>query len=105
MLKRINRFINKIEIIFGRTKLFSYPRYIQIEPTNHCNQRCIMCPRNEPNFNVPYGDISFDKYLMILEKIPTITNIQLNGLGEPFLHPQIFSMISEAKKFEDEEMA
>lgn len=98
ILRAINRRINQLEIFLGKEKLLSYPRHIQIEPTNRCNQKCIMCPRNEPNFDVPFGDMAFKDYIKILEQIPTITNLQLNGLGEPLLHPQIFDMIKEAKK-------
>lgn len=98
MRKKINKILNKLEIFLGREKLWSYPRYIQLEPTNRCNQKCIMCPRNEPDFDVPFGDMPFDDYLKILEQIPFITNMQLNGLGEPLLHPRIFDMFREASR-------
>lgn len=98
MRKKINKILNKIEIFLGREKLWSYPRYIQLEPTNRCNQKCIMCPRNESDFDVPFGDMPFDDYLKILNQIPTITNMQLNGLGEPLLHPRIFDMLKEANR-------
>lgn len=98
MRKKINKILNKIEIFLSKNKLFSYPRYIQLEPTNRCNQKCIMCPRNEPDYDVPFGDMSFKDYIKILDQIPYISNMQLNGLGEPLLHPEIFNMIKEAKK-------
>lgn len=98
MLKKFNRVINKLEILLGRKKLWSYPRYVQLEPTNRCNQKCIMCPRNKPDYDAPFGDMSFENYKKILDQIPHITNLQLNGLGEPLLHPQFIDMVKEAKK-------
>lgn len=98
MRKTLNKTLNKLEIFLGREKLWSYPRYIQLEPTNRCNQKCIMCPRNEPDFDVPFGDMAFGNYLKILNQLPTITNLQLNGLGEPLLHPRIYDMFREANR-------
>ena len=97
-MKKINRILNKIEIFLGRKKLWSLPRYAQIEVTSRCNQRCIMCPRNEPDYDSGFGDMSYEEYIKVLDDIPTITNIQINGLGEPLLHPDIFKMIREAKR-------
>lgn len=98
MTKKINKIINKAEIFLGRKKLWSRPRHVQLEPTNRCNQRCIMCPRNEKDYDSGFGDMSFDNYLKVLDQIPTITNLQINGLGEPLLHPKIFEMIKAAKE-------
>lgn len=98
MLKKINRAINKLELFLGKKKLLSYPKHVQLEPTNRCNQKCIMCPRNEPDYDVPFGDMSFENYKKILNEIPFMTDLQLNGLGEPLLHPQFFDMVKEAKK-------
>ncbi|MFA6215553.1 MAG: radical SAM protein [Patescibacteria group bacterium] len=96
MLKKINNSLNKIEMALGRKKIFSYPKYAQIEPTNRCNQRCIMCPRND-QMDVPLGDLTLENFKSILKQIPTLTDIQLNGLGEPLLNNDIFEMIKCAK--------
>jgi len=95
ILRKINRFVNKIEIVLGRTKLFSYPQSVQIEPTNRCNQRCIMCPRNT-RLDVPIGDLSLDNFKKIIDKLPVIGNLQLNGLGEPLLNKELPEMIKYA---------
>ncbi|MFA6254810.1 MAG: radical SAM protein [Patescibacteria group bacterium] len=96
MIKKLNNFINKIETSLGRTKLISLPRYAQIEPTNRCNEKCVFCPRNEANYDVPLGDMSFDQFKSILKQIPTLTDIQINGLGEPLLNKDILTMIKYA---------
>ena len=95
ILKKINLFVNKIEIVLGKRRLFSYPYDIQIEPTNRCNQRCVMCPRNT-KLDVPLGDLSLGDFKKIIRKIPVIKNLQLNGLGEPLLNKELPEMIKYA---------
>jgi len=98
MRKKINKILGKAEIVLGRKKLLALPRYVQLEPTSRCNQECIMCPRNEADYDSDFGDMSYENYLRVLDEIPTIENMQINGLGEPLLHPRIFDMIKEAKR-------
>jgi len=92
ILREINRRVNQVEIFLGRKKLISRPRYAQIEPTNRCNQRCIMCPRND-RLDVPIGDMDFKTFKKILDQLPTIQNLLLNGLGEPLLNKELPEMI------------
>ena len=94
MYKKINNFINKVEMALGKTKLVSYPKYAQIEPTNRCNQKCIFCPRNEEKYDSPIGDMSFENYKKIVDQIPGLTDIQINGLGEPLLNPDIYKIVN-----------
>jgi radical SAM protein with 4Fe4S-binding SPASM domain len=95
IFRKINRFVSKVEIVLSRTRLFSYPQNVQIEPTNRCNQRCIMCPRNT-RLDVPIGDLSLDNFKKIIDKLPVIGNLQLNGLGEPLLNKELPEMIKYA---------
>ena len=96
MIKKINGIVNKIEMALGRTKLISLPRYAQIEPTNRCNEKCVFCPRNESDYDVLLGKMSLEQFKDILRQIPTLTDFQINGLGEPLLHQDIFEMIRYA---------
>ena len=93
--KKINKLINKIEIVLGRETLLSYPRGVQIEPTNRCNQRCVMCPRTA-GLDVPIGDMSLESFKKIIDKLPTIRKLFLSGLGEPMLNPDLPEMIAFA---------
>jgi len=95
IIKKINKLINKTEIILGNKKLFSRPRYIQIEPTNRCNQRCVMCPRND-QLDVPIGDMGLEVFKDIINKLPFATDLLLNGLGEPILNRDLPKMIAYA---------
>jgi radical SAM protein with 4Fe4S-binding SPASM domain len=94
-IRKFNSYLNKAEIILGRERLLSLPRYVQIEPTNRCNQLCVMCPR-QSQMDVPLGDMNFEQFKYILDRIFTIQNLQLNGLGEPFLNKDIIKMIKLA---------
>lgn len=96
ILRAINRRVNQLEIFLGRKKLISRPRYAQIEPTNRCNQRCVMCPRNEPDYDTPIGDMNFKTFKRIFDQFPTVQNLLLNGLGEPLLEKELLKMIRYA---------
>lgn len=92
------------------------PEILQIEPTNHCNLGCTMCPRSTMSRKLGYMDI------MLWEKIilewsggknklngthlvfnTPFTLQNLNGtikmfyMGEPLLHPKFDSLIKIAK--------
>ncbi len=97
IVKKFNTLVNKIEIILGRQRLFSYPQDVQIEPTNRCNQRCIMCPRND-KLDVPIGDMNLETFKKVINKLPTIRNLLLNGLGEPVLNKDLPKMIAYASQ-------
>lgn len=95
ILRKINRRLNQLEIFLGRKRLISRPRYAQIEPTNRCNQRCIMCPRND-KLDVPIGDLNFSTFKKILGQLPFIQSLLLNGLGEPLINKELPKMIKYA---------
>ena len=71
------------------------PKQVQIEPVGQCNLQCRMClirgrKQNGPAFmdRVLYRDL--------LSQFNGSEELHLQGLGEPFLHPSIFDMVSHA---------
>ncbi|MDD1775871.1 MAG: radical SAM protein [Candidatus Methanomethylicus sp.] len=74
------------------------PSYVQIEPTTRCNNRCVFCIR-APNENF---DISMDLYKSILDQLHCsrfgTKHVDLTGLGEPLLNPNIVTMIRMIKE-------
>lgn len=77
------------------------PGFVQIEPVGQCNLACRMCPvvyREEGGAarGRPPAFMAFDTYCSLLEQFPAITELQLQGLGEPLLHPRFFDMVSHA---------
>ncbi len=74
------------------------PTYFWIEPTNRCNLRCVMCPNGAGLANIPKGDMNLDQYGRILDSIaPYASAVTLAIGGESLLHPDIFTMASQAE--------
>ncbi len=98
MVGILNKFAVRYSLVRLNSKTIGYPRQIQIEPTNRCNLRCVMCPRiTDGNDNI-VRDMSYGEFIRILYQIPTLERIQLSGLGEPLLNKDITKMIITAKR-------
>ena len=68
--KRMNKFIiNPLSAIYNYLtfrKRIEFPRKIQIEPTNICNARCVMCPLKDMKRKTGYMD--FELYRKIIDE-------------------------------------
>ena len=72
--------------------LENYPNIIQIESTNVCNAKCIMCKHLISNNH--NGDfITMDVLKKMSSVLPYVDIVILHGFGEPFLTPKIKDMI------------
>src|SRR3990167_9714802 len=71
-----------------------YPIHLDIESTNACNLKCIMCCRDFMEDGV--GQMSQEIYAKIFQEVIPYS-IKLNWRGEPFLHPQIVWKVAYAK--------
>lgn len=69
---------------------------LQIEPTNRCNLKCRVCWHTLGDIK-EYGDLDFDSFKTIFDQFNGIADVNLQGLGEPFLAPDLLNMISYAK--------
>ncbi|HYC43452.1 MAG TPA: radical SAM protein [Noviherbaspirillum sp.] len=75
------------------------PEYVQIEPVGQCNLRCRMCPiqfRGEGGPGQPRAYMDMDVFRRLVDQFPTMTELQLQGLGEPLLHLHFFDMVRYA---------
>ncbi|GAB3549685.1 radical SAM protein [Noviherbaspirillum agri] len=75
------------------------PGFVQIEPVGQCNLRCRMCPiqfRGEGGPGQPRAYMDFDVYRRLVDQFPAMNELQLQGLGEPLLHPRFFDMVRYA---------
>lgn len=75
------------------------PRFVQIEPVGQCNLRCRMCPiqfRTDGAPGQPRAFMQFDVFCRLIDQFPDATELQLQGLGEPLLHPRFFDMVAYA---------
>jgi radical SAM protein with 4Fe4S-binding SPASM domain len=77
----------------------AYPSTIMLEVTNHCNLKCITCPR-EYLFGeqMNKGHMNFDKLKKVVdEAYPYIDSIGLTGLGETFLYKDLVNAVNYIK--------
>jgi radical SAM protein with 4Fe4S-binding SPASM domain len=75
------------------------PRFVQIEPVGQCNLRCEMCAIQFRRDGPPHGPLAFlafDDFKRLVEGFGDIDELQLQGLGEPTMHPQFFDMVKWA---------
>lgn len=86
----LNKIYRSYLKITGSTKV-AHPSSIMLEVTNHCNLKCITCPRE-----YAYGD-AMDKGFMDISKLkkvvdeafPYIDSIGLTGLGETMMYKDL----------------
>jgi MoaA/NifB/PqqE/SkfB family radical SAM enzyme len=76
----------------------SSPPGLEIELTNRCNLACIQCLRSRGLKPYALGDMEFDNYTKILAQFPYVTNLCLNGFGEPLMHRQFFDIVAYTRK-------
>ena len=72
------------------------PSYVQIEPVGQCNLRCQMCPIQFRQDGPPYGApafMPFEMYTRLIDEVPSLRRLHLQGLGEPMMHPRFFEMV------------
>src|SRR5581483_9244020 len=75
------------------------PSYAQLEPVGQCNLRCRMCPIQFRRDGPPYGPpafMAFEAFTRLLDEFPAVRELQLQGLGEPMMHPRFFDMVEHA---------
>ena len=85
--------ITKKPIIKGK------PYSLSIEPSGFCNLKCPECPVGAGVLNRKGGNMSFELYKKILtQSQPELGWLNLYFQGEPFLNPELFDMIVEARK-------
>jgi radical SAM protein with 4Fe4S-binding SPASM domain len=72
------------------------PGFVQIEPVGQCNLRCRMCPIAYRNEGERPAFMSFETFCRVLEQFTGVRELQLQGMGEPFLHPRFIDMVRHA---------
>jgi len=67
------------------------PTTIDLEPNVTCNLACRMC--QVPTWDRKAPDLSTDDFRKLLDSIPTLMKIKLQGMGEPFLNRDLLDII------------
>jgi radical SAM protein with 4Fe4S-binding SPASM domain len=74
------------------------PHSLQVEVTACCNLRCEMClVRYRPPVGRASGAMPLERFRRLLDDMPTLTDVTLQGLGEPLLAPDIVEMVRLVK--------
>jgi MoaA/NifB/PqqE/SkfB family radical SAM enzyme len=77
------------------------PTFLQVEPVGQCNLRCQMCPiqfRRDGPPHAPPAFMDFETFARLLDQFPGLKELQLQGLGEPMMHPRLFDMVALAAR-------
>ena len=84
----------------GQTRLKSLPDVFAIESTNHCNLRCVMCPRGEPDImDRALGHMADAVFRKLVDEWEFFTEpCWFHLFGEPLMHPRLFDHIEYAKQ-------
>ncbi|MDD5192067.1 MAG: radical SAM protein [Candidatus Nanoarchaeia archaeon] len=97
------KFMNLVLIAFQHgfiknSRVLGYPTRLVIEPINICNLKCPLCPTGQGNKAQPRGKIRLSDFKLIINELGDyLYEIDLFNWGEPFLNPEIYSMVSYAR--------
>lgn len=88
--------------IDGSTVLIRQPRPIQklyIEVTAGCDLACPMCFRSTFHGDLePMSDQTLDALIAQLPRLPTLKQVVIAGIGEPFTHPRTVELARACKE-------
>ena len=75
-----------------------FPDRVTVELTNHCNLRCVMCPRE--HMTGPRGYMAFALFKKIVDEMAPFDGVALVPFfrGETLLHPKWVEMLGYAKE-------
>ncbi len=70
------------------------PRELQVEVTGACNLRCRMCLVSyRPALGKRSGSMDLETFTRIVDELPELRRVTMQGLGEPLLAPDFFPML------------
>ncbi|WP_150267083.1 radical SAM protein [Paenibacillus tepidiphilus] len=68
-------------------------KFVQIEPTTRCNYKCVFCCGRY----FDQVDMDFQIFKKVADSYQDVEKFQIQGEGEPLLHPQFLDMVKYAK--------
>lgn len=72
------------------------PPWIDIEPNNTCNLRCQHC--QVPHWSKPPAYLDEPSFARILDQLPGLIAVKLQGMGEPLLNRNLVAMLREGER-------
>jgi len=99
LTKRINRLKIKLSYHFGISKISSMPKMLMLEPTNHCDLKCPLCPTGLEDKTVDRGSMKLEQFKPVIDRLSKyLQSINLYSWGEPLLHKSLVDMIRYSAK-------
>jgi radical SAM protein with 4Fe4S-binding SPASM domain len=75
------------------------PTELQVEVTGACNLACKMClVRYRPKLGRTSGAMCFHSFKDLVDALPDLRKLTIQGLGEPLLAPDFFEMVEYATR-------
>jgi radical SAM protein with 4Fe4S-binding SPASM domain len=75
------------------------PAELQVEITSACNLRCTMCLVSyRPPVNKLAGAMTPELFGRVIDDVPTLRRLTMQGLGEPLLSPYLLDQVRRAKR-------
>lgn len=79
----------------GKLSIKGYPFEIIIDPTNVCSLSCPLCVTGQRKNIRPNGMMPFEEFTRIIDELGRwLYKVRFYSWGEPFLHKDIYRMIS-----------
>ena len=95
--RRLNLYLNRLEYLFGRTRLRSLPARLVVEPASACNLRCPYCLTGAGAVGRPPGLMTLELYQRLLDELGDVLfEVEAFHWGEPLLNPHLETMIAAA---------
>jgi len=105
-MTRLSEEIKLLRGLLSKERAYVGPFHVNVDVTRRCNLRCVGCRYHSPEVSLPSPgdqtilDISFELLEKLCDELKTMGTREfiLIGEGEPLLHPNIFEIISMAKR-------
>lgn len=78
------------------SEVLPLPVRVDIEPTIQCNFRCKICQRTY--WDRASKEMTFDQFKKLINQIPNVKQLKLQGMGEPLLNLDFFKMVRYSKQ-------
>jgi len=94
----LRRIGNAVRCLTSRrhARIRGQPFFAQVEPTTVCNLRCRFCLN--PSLPRPRHSLSYTKFTQVLDSLPGLLAVNLQGCGEPTMNRDLLRMASEARR-------
>ena len=96
LIRRPFRILSNVYFAFVSGPKTGKPFKIKFESSTLCNLKCVMCPLTK-GLTRKKGVLKFENFKKVFDEIK-VPYLNLTGLGEPLMNPEIFKIIKYARE-------